>query len=208
MTNLINYSLSVLGVLGVLAVQSESPPSRLADIGPAPEVALVDVQGRPFRLSDLRGKAVVVSFIYTTCNGTCPATTRELVRARKALEQAGLWGTRAEFVSISLDPERDTPEVLARYAKQQGADADAWHFLTGPAPRVGKVLASWDMWARRDASGVLDHPSRVFLIDPRGRRREIYNLDFLTPRAILEDVKAVLDESDRTAESPKATTKP
>jgi protein SCO1/2 len=205
---LIHSSLSLLGVLGVLAVQPESPPSRLADIGPAPEVVLVDAQGRLFRLSDLRGKAVVVSFIYTTCNGTCPATTRELVRARKALEGAGLWGTRAEFVSISLDPERDTTEVLARYARQQGADASAWHFLTGPAPRVDKVLAAWDMWARRDASGVLDHPSRVFLIDPKGRQREIYNLDFLTPRAILEDVKAVLDESDRTAESPKATTKP
>src|SRR5689334_821750 len=82
----------------------------LADIGPAPEVRLVDSAGRPFALSSLRGKAVVVSFVYTTCTGSCPATTSTLARAQQVLKQAGLWGERVEFVSISLDPKRDTPE--------------------------------------------------------------------------------------------------
>ena len=58
-----------------------------------------------------------MSFVYTTCNGSCPATTLSLSRIQKALEQAKLWGTSVEFVSISLDPERDTPEVLKRYAQ-------------------------------------------------------------------------------------------
>src|SRR5262249_42027487 len=149
--------LSFLGALGVLAVQSASVP--LADIGPAPEVALIDARGRPFRLSDLRGKAVVVSFIYTTCGGSCPATTREMARVQGALKEAGLWGKDVAFVSISLDPARDTPEVLSAYGRAYGADPAAWHFLTGPADRVERVIRSWDMWARRNASGVLDHPS-------------------------------------------------
>jgi protein SCO1/2 len=169
--------------------------SPLADIGPTPPVSLTDASGRPFTLSSLRGKAVIVSFIYTTCNGSCPATTGNLYRVQQALREAGIWGTQVEFVSISLDPVRDTPEVLAQYAKVFGADPDAWHFLTGPTDRVAKVIAAWGMWARVGPSGVLDHPSRVFLVDPRGRQREIYNLDFLTPKGVLEDVKTVLGEA-------------
>jgi protein SCO1/2 len=166
----------------------------LADIGPAPTVSLTDAAGRPFSTDSLRGKAVLVSFIYTTCNGSCPATTGNLYRIQQTLREAGLWGSRVEFVSITLDPARDTPEVLAQYAKVFGADPAAWHFLTGSPDRVTKVIAAWDMWARIGPSGVLDHPSRVFLVDPRGRQREIYNLDLLTPKTVLEDVKSVLAE--------------
>ena len=188
-----HFLLSVIfSVLSVFSVVK----SPLANIGPAPEVALVDQSDRPFRLSGLRGKVVLVSFVYTTCNGSCPATTREMVRVKKALEKEGLWGKKVEFVSISLDPERDTPEVLARYAKQFGAESGSWHFLTGPTARVDKTIAAWDMWARRNASGVLDHPSRVFLVDPRGRQREIYSLVFLTPEAVVADARGLLAEAE------------
>jgi protein SCO1/2 len=180
-------------VLTAAAPAGTDRPS-LADIGKAPEVALTDSAGRPFELTSLRGKAVMVSFVYTTCTGSCPATTLGLSRVRKALEKAGLWGTRVEFVSISLDPARDTPEVLAGYARAYGADPAAWHFLTGPPDRVAKVIAAWGMWARIGPSGVLDHPSRIFLVDPQGQEREIYNLEFLRPDSVLEDVQTVLAE--------------
>jgi protein SCO1/2 len=176
------------------AAPDEVRPS-LADIGPAPDVALVDSAGRPFTLAGLRGKAVMVSFVYTTCTGSCPATTLGLARVRKALEKARLWGTRVEFVSISLDPARDTPEVLASYARAYGAEPAAWHFLTGSPDRVARVIADWGMWAKVGPSGVLDHPSRIFLVDPRGRQREIYNLEFLSPESVLQDVRAVLAEA-------------
>ena len=58
-------------------------------------------------------------------------------------------------------------EVLRRYAKVYGADPAAWHFLTGPPDRVARVITSWGMWAKVGPSGVLDHPSRLFQIDPR-----------------------------------------
>jgi protein SCO1/2 len=166
----------------------------LADIGPAPEVGLTDSLGRPFRLSDLRGRAVVVSFIYTSCNGTCPLTTAGLDRVRSALKSRRLWGKRVDFVSISLDPERDTPDVLRRYAATYRAEPEHWHFLTGPPDRVRAVLKAWDMWARVGPSGVLDHPSRIFLIDPAGRQREIYSLETLDAEGVAEDVATVLGD--------------
>ena len=84
------------------------PVSDLADIGPSPSVELTDAEGRPFSLASLEGKVVLVSFIYTTCNGSCPLTTATLDRVRRALREEGLWGQSVEFVSITLDPARDT----------------------------------------------------------------------------------------------------
>ena len=175
-----------------LAVLAASP---LADIGPAPPVRLIDQAGKPFDLASLRGKAVVVSFIYTTCSGTCPATTLQLSRVQDRLKAAGLWGERVEFVSVTLDPARDSPAVLAEYARVHDTDPAAWHFLTGPPAEVAGVIAAWGMWAKVGPSGVLDHPSRVFLVDPDGRQREIYSLAFLTPKGVVEDVRTVLDEA-------------
>jgi protein SCO1/2 len=177
------------GLVGGDLVPSQAP-SYLADIGPAPPVSLTDADGRPFDLESLRGKTVLVSFIYTTCTGSCPATTATLVMAQKELQRQGLWGQAVEFVAISLDPAQDTPEVLARYASTYGIDRTRWHFLTGRPEQVDPVLASWDMWARRDARGVLDHPSRIFLVDPRGRIREIYNLETLNTKTLPRDVRA------------------
>jgi protein SCO1/2 len=179
--------------------------SSLANIGPAPPVTLTDSDGKPFELDRLHGKVVLVSFIYTTCNGTCPATTHNLTRIERALEEAKLWGRKVDFVSITLDPARDTPEVLGNYARIYGVDLAAWHFLTGPPDRVAQVIAAWGMWVKPGPSGALDHPSRIFLVDPQGRQREIYNLEFLKPAAVVQDVKMLLTEEaeDSTARRPR-----
>ena len=176
--------------------KSPATSSPLADIGPAPAVVLTDASSsKRFSLGELRGKAVVVSFIYTTCNGVCPATTHRLTRVQQALEKAGLWGKSVEFVSISLDPARDTPPVLSGYARVYDCDVRAWHFLTGAPAEVSRVITAWGMWARIGSSGTLDHPSRIFLLDPKGREREIYNLDFLQPEIVVQDVEAVMKDS-------------
>jgi protein SCO1/2 len=171
--------------------------SYLADIGTAPRTALVDSAGETFDLASLRGKVVVVSFIYTTCTGSCPVTTLALSRTQQALERANLWGTSVEFVSITLDPRRDTREVLNRYGRLYGADLARWHFLTGPPPQVEGVVKAWGMWAKADRSGAIDHPSRIFLLDPRGHEREIYNLEFLKEQTVIQDVRALLAEQRR-----------
>jgi protein SCO1 len=179
----------------IMSLTAMPPPSRLADIGPAPPTILGDSSGKHFDLATRKGKAVVVSFVFTTCNGACPATTLALSRIQKALQQAKLWGTSVEFVSISLDPEHDTPEVLNRYARLFNADLASWHFLTGSRSDVQSVVAAWGMWARIGPAGVLDHPSRIFLLDQEGRQREIYNLKFLKTGTVLQDVEELLGEA-------------
>jgi cytochrome oxidase Cu insertion factor (SCO1/SenC/PrrC family) len=77
------------------------------------------------------------------------------------------------------------------------ADPAHWTFLTGPPDQVNKVLTDWDMWAKPSANGQLDHPSRVFLLDRRGRVREIYSLEFFKPAWVVEDVQLLLREDDK-----------
>jgi protein SCO1/2 len=181
-------------LLALCWMSAPSPGGVLADIAPAPATVLVDSAAKPFDLASLRGKVVLVSFVYTTCNGTCPLTTQTLARLQKKLESAKLWGKSVEFVSITLDAKRDTPEVLVRYAKLFGADLAAWHFLTGTPAQVESVIKDWGMWVKTDANGVIDHPSRIFLLDARGHEREIYNLEFLTENSVVEDVRALMTE--------------
>jgi protein SCO1 len=168
--------------------------TNLADIGPSPPVELIDSESRPFSLESLRGKTVLVSFLYTTCNGSCPLTAAALDRVHRKLREERLWGHSVEFVSITLDPAHDTPEALARYARIYRADPKSWHFLTGTPEQVAKVIATWDMWVKIDASGVIDHPSRIFLLDRRGHRREIYSLETLAPEAVALDIRGLLAE--------------
>ncbi|HEX3450894.1 MAG TPA: SCO family protein [Isosphaeraceae bacterium] len=186
--------MSSVWLVAMMSLSAITTLSRLADIGPAPPTIMVNSSGKLFDLTSLKGKVVIVSFVYTTCNGTCPATTLTLSRVQKVLRQAKLWGTSVEFVSISLDPERDTPDVLKRYAELFNADLANWNFLTGSRSDVQSVIAAWGMWARIGPSGALDHPSRIFLLDPQGHQREIYNLEFLKTETVIQDVKELLAE--------------
>lgn len=187
--------LGILSALCFLVGDNPASNSRLAVIRTAPDFALITHAGQPLRLSDLKGKVLLVSFIFTTCNGTCPATTHRLSQVHHELAARGLCkDDRVRLLSITLDPLRDTPEVLSQYRRLYNIEAASWSFLTGPAEQVLRVVHAWGMWARPAANGQLDHPSRVFLVDGRGRIREIYNLSFLTPAWVAEDVQLLLQE--------------
>lgn len=169
--------------------------SRLAVIGPAPDFSLTTQKETTLRMAELRGKVLLVSFVFTTCNGTCPATTARMSQVQRTLHSAGLFKDgQVQLLSITLDPARDTPAVLQRYMRLYDADPALWTFLTGEPAVVEKVFQAWGMWARPTANGQLDHPSRVFLVDAEGRIREIYSLDFFQPKWVLEDVRLLLSE--------------
>lgn len=170
---------------------ADAPSSRLAIIQPAPDFTLTTQADKPLRFADLRGKVVLVSFIFTTCNGTCPATTARMTQVQHQAKARGLAG-RVQFVSITLDPVRDTPETLRNYARLYAVELDNWSFLTGPRENVERVVANWGMWAKPAADGQLDHPSRVFLVDPRGQVREVYNVDLFKIEWVLDDVQHLL----------------
>lgn len=179
----------------MMAFADATASSRLAVIQPAPSFALTDQVGNPFRSDDLKDKVLLVGFIFTTCNGSCPATTHRMADIQKELAKRGLLKSGdVRLLSISLDPARDTPEVLRNYMKVYDVDAASWSFLTGSVGEVAKVVEAWGMWAKPAANGQLDHPSRIFLVDRRGRIREIYNLSFLRTLWVADDIELLLGE--------------
>jgi protein SCO1/2 len=188
--------MSPLAALPLLTMSfpADPAPGRLAVIRQVPEFELTTQDRNRLRSADLRGKVLLVSFIFTTCNGSCPATTSRLSKIHTELKSRGLLGDdhRIRFVSISLDPARDTPAVLKNYMQLYDIDSADWTFLTGAPDEVKKTLDAWGMWAKPAANGQLDHPSRVFLVDDKGRIREIYNLTFLKPAWVVEDIALLL----------------
>jgi len=196
--------MSALAVLAMLTVGSplaagQGDPSRLAVIRPAPRFALLDQDGNKLDSGELRGKVWLTSFVFTTCNGTCPETTLRLSLVQRELAKRGLLETgKVRLLSITLDPERDQPEVLRDYMKLYEADPKVWSFLTGTPEHVRRVIADWGMWARPSAGGQLDHPSRIFLVDRKGQIREIYNLAFLRTGWVADDIDLLLREPEAT----------
>jgi protein SCO1/2 len=170
--------------------------AALPVIRTAPPFALTTQNDKPLELADLRGMVVLVNFVFTTCNGTCPATTSRLGGVAAELKRQGLLEKdQVRLVSITLDPKRDTPKALRRYRDLYDIQGDHWSFLTSTEAEVGKVMAAWGMWAKPAKNGQLDHPSRVFLLDARGRVREIYSLEFLKTAWVVEDVRELLNEA-------------
>lgn len=193
MTNCGTVLVCVVIVMPAVAVTA--PPSRLAVIQTAPPFTLTTQAATTLRSDDFKGKVLLVSFIFTTCNGSCPATTHRMADVQKELARRGLLKKpQVQLLSISLDPARDTPEVLRNYMKVYDVDAATWSFLTGSVAEVDKVVRDWGMWVKPAANGQLDHPSRIFLVDRQGRVREIYNLSFLKTSWVADDIELLLKE--------------
>jgi protein SCO1/2 len=134
---------------------------------PAPAFRLTDQEGRSVALADLAGQVVVLDFIYTRCPGPCPILTGRQADVQRALPEP--LRSKTWFVSISLDPEHDTPERLRDYARARGADLARWSFLTGTVAEVDAVLAGYGVGKTRIAGGDVEHYVATFLIDPDGR---------------------------------------
>ena len=177
--------------LCLAAFLADAAGSRLPVIRTAPDFTLQTAAEKPITLRQFHGKAVLVGFIFTTCSGSCPATTHRMAKIHDALADSPL-ADKVQFISITLDPERDTPAKLREYMQLYDVSSPRWSFATGPVDEVRRVIADWDMWAKPAANGQLDHPSRVFLVDPQGRVREIYNLEFLRVPWVMEDFAEVL----------------
>jgi protein SCO1/2 len=155
---------------------------------------LRDTGGEPVQLSALRGRAVLVSFIYTACPSACPLLTRRMAVLAQRFGAAGLLGPRVAMLSVTVDPERDTAPVLARYAQGFAARPPGWRFLREDRERLAPTLAAYDEWTRAHPNGEIDHPARLHLIDPRGRVREIYSLALFDERQAYLDIRALLRE--------------
>jgi protein SCO1 len=150
----------------------------------------------------LEGKITVMAFIYTRCGDICPEATMLLYELHGIASEDPTLREDVQLITISFDPEHDTPEIMALHAdalRRANEDA-AWQFLTTSGElALRPLLAAYDQPIGRktdpdDPLGPLAHQLRVFLIDRDAMVRNIYTVGFLDPRLVMTDVRTLLAE--------------
>lgn len=149
-------------------VESENPV-----LGLVPDFSLTDRGGRTVAKSDLLGSYWVASFIFTRCATSCPIAVAELGKLQNDLPET------VRLVSFSVDPEYDSPEVLATYAENAGAKLDRWLFLTGEKTSIYRsIREGFHLSVQENLEGSpgmeVTHSPRFALVDPKGRIRGYY----------------------------------
>ena len=160
------------------------PLEGLIRYGTVPNFSLVERSGKAITLADLRGSIWIADFIYTTCTDTCPMQTAEMAQL---LEQ---WKDKAglKLVSFSVDPEKDTTEVLSRYADRYKADSIRWLFLTGAKEDMTRLvqegfkLSAVPVANAESSESIIMHSPRFVLIDKQAEIRGYY--DSRDPQAL------------------------
>ncbi|WP_262269089.1 SCO family protein [Microvirga yunnanensis] len=180
---------------------------RLPAIRPAAGGRVLDEHGQGHDLTDiLQGRITVLAFMYTRCGDICPTATLQLSLLQDLAAKDEQVARRTHLVSLSFDPEHDTPAVLAEYAADWRSDepgAPDWVFLTArDRNALAPVLAAYGQMisAKPDpgaAGGPLYHIFRAFLIDASGRIRNIYSLDFLDPDLVLTDIRTLILDQEK-----------
>jgi protein SCO1/2 len=172
-----------------------SPPAAVGSPSPGAEVpdfVLANQAGRPIHLHQYRGKSLLLTFIYTRCPlpDYCPRLSGNFAQIHKAVQNDPGLGSRVHLLSVSFDPEHDTPDVLKGYGKGYGA-GDAfrdWEFATGTPEQV-KAITSYfglEYWTEQ---GQITHSLRTALIAPDGKLAQIYPRNEWTPAEVLRDLE-------------------
>ena len=157
-------SIALLNLWSVFTNKDKSEQEKL--VARVPPFSLTNQQSQEISLSDLNGKVWIADFIFTNCPTICPIMTKEMATLQSEFNYQDV-----NFVSFTVDPERDTSEVLASYAKQFGADEKTWHFLTGEKEQIYKLAHEGFKLAAAQHEGVFPHSRKFVLISSVG---EIY----------------------------------
>ncbi len=187
--------LTILVAPAISYSQIPGPPKRGA-VGrqavqmPLPDFTLMDQDKRPFRLRSLRGKVVLVTFIYTTCPDVCPLLTAKFAGVQRRLKSQGLNGYF--LLSITTDPDADTAKVLRSYGRRFGADFHSWAFLTGDKNKLSEAWRFFGVRVKQQDKGFTEHTGLTILIDREGIRRIDYYGDSWTEKEVVKDIADVV----------------
>jgi protein SCO1/2 len=201
MSGLSGLGLALIATIYVVRGSDDGPataqairPETLPVLGELSNFTLTNAQGRPFAVNDLRGKVWVADFIFTSCAGICPVMTGNL----RDVQEAYAGNDEVAFVSISVDPATDTPEVLADYARKYSAPEERWQFLTGDLDEIHRIaLEEFHLGSVEDP---IIHSPHFVLVDRSGRIRAYYTGTEATelPR-LREGIEELLREPVGTA---------
>lgn len=161
---------------------------------PAPDAEFINQNGAAVSLASFRGSVVVYDFIFTNCAASCPLMTRRMHDVVEGTDKS----LPVQFVSVSVDPSRDTPEVLAAYARRSGAD-ERWTFLTGGADTIRRVTVKGfklPVEPVQPGSEALLHSTKFVLADRHGQIRGYYDSLFPDEMKKLEHDIASLAENN------------
>jgi protein SCO1/2 len=185
------WTLSNVSSTGAQAMTTEVSPLRRVTVlrvgDVVPDTAFVDQTGKPFRFSQLRGRDVVLAFIYTRCADArmCPLISGKFGQLQRTAGSRGL-----HLVEVTLDPAFDRPPVLARYARAYGADPKRWSLVVGDAEPTLNFAAQFGVTAFPDPESGIIHAENTVLVDREGRITSMnHEADWL-PSGILADIDA------------------
>lgn len=185
--------LTVLTVVWPFALGlSVAVGDSLPKIGPASEFTLTQQDGKRLALKELRGKTLAITFIFASCADTCPLLTAKMAGIQNRLGSE--FGTKVFFVSITVDPERDTPEVLKRYSEVHKANPSGWAFLTGTPAEIRDVAKGYGIYYKKTPRGDVDHTFLTSLVDQKGILRVQYMGVKFNPDEMLRDLRSLLRE--------------
>jgi protein SCO1 len=180
----------LLAMMRLRTARRASVPPAPDTYGSVPEFELTERSGRTVTLNDLSGRVWVGDFIFTRCSGPCPVLTSRMAMLQKEFTDE----EDVRFVSFSVDPEYDSPEVLSRYAEAYGADPERWLFLTGRTENVRRlILGGFKLAMDRDESAPVgesvNHSLRFVLVDQKGDIRGYYTA---TDKSSLDQLRSDL----------------
>ncbi|OXM83039.1 SCO family protein [Paenibacillus rigui] len=143
----------------------------------APDFTLKDVDNKPFHFSQSNGTIRLVEFLFTSCPDICPTTTYNMVKIQNQLKQQHLWGNQVQFLSITFDPETDTPEVFIAYGDWMGMDYSGWTLLTGTEKETAEVANSFGVMVQKLPDGTFVHNvTSLMLVDRAGNIRKVFKM--------------------------------
>ena len=153
------------------------------------DFVLTDQDGKRVAFREFRGKPVVVNFMYTSCPDVCPLLTASLKILRDHMKPAEARDIR--FLSITTDPEVDTPAVLKAYSKRHEADALNWSWLSGEVGELSPVWQGFGVSVKRIAKGLIEHTTLTVVADAQGYMRFAYFGSAPDPDVLLKDLRAL-----------------
>lgn len=169
--------------------------TELPKKGAFPEVELTNYDGSDFYFKDLKGKVLVVSYIYTNCPDICHMISKKLDKFKSELDRKTL--DDVTFVSVSFDPTRDTPKVLREHLDKMDLDLENWYFVTGRRDLVYETLAVAGINPMPDEmkgpdSYTMSHRDRISIVDKSGQLRKHYKGTGFDHEELKKDIKTLL----------------
>ncbi|HLR41704.1 MAG TPA: SCO family protein [Pseudogracilibacillus sp.] len=186
---------AILFVLGVGAGIYYLEVYRKGNVHLPEDVVMESAFGEEVDFADLPKRARIVEFMYTRCPDVCPVTTLEMAKLKTQLEEDGIWGDKVEFMTITIDPERDTTETMQDYANrfEVESDDDGWLFLRGSEEDTRKIADKFNFLYRDPGDGNMNHTSLVYFMDGSGNLLDQFTMgeDFNREKAYKRIMRTV-----------------